>query len=77
MPAVALGMGLALAGLPSLHQRAPSAAVGAGIVLLAGYGLAASGLVLASLLGLMVAACGRAEPTASGTATATAERTGH
>ncbi|NJD28147.1 MAG: hypothetical protein FIA92_07600 [Chloroflexi bacterium] len=77
VPAVALGMGLALAGLPSLHQRAPSAAVGAGIVLLAGYGLAASGLVLASLLGLMVAACGRAEPTASGTATATAERTGH
>jgi hypothetical protein len=52
---VALALGLAVAGLPILHRWAPPAAVGASIVLLAGYGLAASGLVLAGLLGLVVA----------------------
>lgn len=51
----ATAVGLAVAGLPMLHGRAPWASLGAGIVLLAGYGLAASGLVLASLLGLIVA----------------------
>ncbi|MEW5989906.1 MAG: hypothetical protein AB1736_00995 [Chloroflexota bacterium] len=56
--AVALAAGLAIAGLPALHERSASAAIGAGIVLLAGHGLAASGLVLASLLGLVVAGIG-------------------
>jgi hypothetical protein len=54
-PLVALALGLAVTGLPALHRRAPAAAVGASVVLLAGYGLAASGLVLAGLLGLVVA----------------------
>lgn len=54
-PLVALAAGLAVAGLPALHRRAPAAAIGASVVLLAGYGLAASGLVLAGLLGLVVA----------------------
>jgi len=58
--AVAIAAGLAVAGLPVLHERRPAASVGAGIVLLAGYGLAASGLVLASLLGLVVAGIGGA-----------------
>lgn len=61
---VGLAAGLAVAGLPALHGRAPSAAVGAAIVLLAGNGLAASGLVLAGLLGLVLAACGSFEPVA-------------
>ena len=65
-PVVAIALGLAVAGLPALHERAPSASVGAGIVLLAGYGLAASGLVLASLLGLIVAGIGVKDGAASG-----------
>jgi hypothetical protein len=52
---VAVAAGLAVAGLPALHRRAPLAAIGASVVLLAGYGLAASGLVLAGLIGLVVA----------------------
>jgi hypothetical protein len=55
-PLVAVAIGLCAAGLPALHRYAPAAAVGAAIVLLAGYGQAASGLVLASLIGIMVAA---------------------
>lgn len=54
-PAIALALGLAVGGLPALYGRAPAAAVGASIVLFAGYGLAASGLILAALLGLIVA----------------------
>ncbi len=54
-PVVGLALGLALAGLPALHRRARAVAVGASIVLISGYGLAASGLVLAGLLGLIVA----------------------
>jgi hypothetical protein len=53
-PILALALGLAIAGLPALHRTAPQLAVGAAIVLFAGYGLAASGLLLASLLGLLV-----------------------
>lgn len=64
-PAIAVAVGLAVAGLPALHERTPSASVGAGIVLLAGNGLAASGLVLASLLGLVVAGMGGADRSAS------------
>jgi hypothetical protein len=52
---VALAAGLAVAGLPALHRRTAHVAVGASIILLAGYGLAASGLVVAGLLGLLVA----------------------
>lgn len=60
LPLVGLALGLAIAGLPALHRTAPQLAVGAGIVLFAGYGLAASGLLLASLLGLVVSgSCGR------------------
>lgn len=54
LPILALALGLAIAGLPGLHRAAPQLAVGAAIVLSAGYGLAASGLLLASLLGLIV-----------------------
>jgi hypothetical protein len=54
-PVVALALGIAAAGLPALHRRAPAAAVGASVALLAGHGLAASGLLLAGLLGLVVA----------------------
>lgn len=53
---VAVVVGLLLAGLPPLHRRMPMVAVGASTVLAAGIGLAASGLVLAGLLGLLVAA---------------------
>ncbi|MDO8484270.1 MAG: hypothetical protein Q7S35_04930 [Candidatus Limnocylindrales bacterium] len=53
--AVALALGLAVAGLPMLYRRAPALAIGASIVLLSGYGLAASGLVLAGLLGVVLA----------------------
>ena len=53
--AVAVAIGLVVAGLPGLHRDAPALALGAAVVLLAGYGLASSGLLLASLLGLMVA----------------------
>lgn len=52
---VAVALGLAVAGLPALHRRAPALAIGTSIVLCSGYGLAASGLVLAGLLGLVVA----------------------
>lgn len=52
---VAVALGLAVAGLPTLHRKAPTLAIGASIVLCSGYGLAASGLVLAGLLGLVVA----------------------
>jgi hypothetical protein len=54
-PFVAVALGLAVAGLPVLHRRAPALAIGASLVLLSGYDLAASGLVLAGLLGLVVA----------------------
>jgi hypothetical protein len=54
VPIVAVALGLAVAGLPVLHRRAPALAIGASIVLLSGYDLAASGLVLAGLLGLVV-----------------------
>lgn len=54
LPFLALALGLAIAGLPVLHRTVPHLAVGATIVLFAGYGLAASGLLLASLLGLVV-----------------------
>lgn len=54
LPFLALALGLAIAGLPVLHRTVPHLAVGAAIVLFAGYGLAASGLLLASLLGLVV-----------------------
>lgn len=54
LPILALALGLAVAGLPVLHRTAPRLAIGASIVLLAGYGLAASGLLLSSLLGLIV-----------------------
>ena len=54
-PAIALAVGLAVAGLPALHRHAPAAAVGASIVLFAGYGLSASGLILAALLGFIAA----------------------
>lgn len=53
--AVALTVGLAIVGLPALYRRAPTIAVGSATVLLAGYGLAASGLVLAGVLGLVIA----------------------
>ena len=55
VPVLALAAGLAVAGLPALYRRAPAAAMGGSIVLLAGYDLAASGLVLGGLLGLVVA----------------------
>lgn len=48
-------IGLAAGGLPALYRVAPGPSMGAAIVLFAGYGLAASGLVLAGLLGLIVA----------------------
>lgn len=54
-PFVAVAFGLAVAGLPVLHRRAPALAIGGSLVLLSGYDLAASGLVLAGLLGLVVA----------------------
>jgi hypothetical protein len=54
LPFLALALGLAIAGLPALHRTAPQLAVGAAIVLFAGYGLAASGLLFAALLGLIV-----------------------
>lgn len=65
VPLVAIAVGLAVGGLPAHHERRPSAAVGAAIVLLAGYGLAASGLVLASLLGLIIAGLRGVDRTAS------------
>lgn len=52
---VAVALGLAVAGLPVLHRRAPTLAIGTSIALCSGYSLAASGLVLAALLGLFVA----------------------
>lgn len=57
VPAEVIGvaLGLAVAGLPVLHRRTPALAIGASLVLLSGYDLAASGLVLAALLGLVVA----------------------
>lgn len=57
LPVVALAGGLAVAGIPVLHARTPQVAVGGSIIILAGSGLAASGLVLASLVGLLVARC--------------------
>jgi hypothetical protein len=60
LPAVfyAVPAGLAVAGLASLVGRRRGAAVGLGIVLLAGNALSASGLLLASLLGIAIAARG-------------------
>jgi hypothetical protein len=52
---VALALGLGTAGVPLLARRAPAAAAGAAIAILAGHGLAASGLLLAALLGIVVA----------------------
>lgn len=63
---VAAAAALALAGLPALHRASPGIAIGAGVVLLAGYSLAASGLVLAGLLGLAVAGHGNPSPAAAG-----------
>lgn len=57
-PVYAAAAGLALAGLPLLADRHRQAVIGVGIVLLAGNALAASGLLLAGLLGLAVAARG-------------------
>ncbi|MEX2184094.1 MAG: hypothetical protein WEC14_06575 [Chloroflexota bacterium] len=51
---IASAIALAVVGLPALHRGTPSLATGGSIVLLAGYGLSASGLVLASLLGLLI-----------------------
>lgn len=73
LPLAALVAGLAVMGLVALGSERRDLVVGLGIVLLAGYGLAASGLVLAGLLGLAVAS--RATwldgmPQASGTARA-------
>lgn len=53
-PAIGVAAGLAVAGLPSLGRSLPAVAIGSGIILLSGYALAASGLVLAALLGLLV-----------------------
>ncbi len=60
LPAVvyAAGGGLAVAGLLSLAGPRREAAVGLGTVLLAGNALSASGLLLAGLLGIAVAARG-------------------
>lgn len=55
VPLVAIAIGIAAGGLPLLHRRSPGLAIGAAIVLLSGYDLAASGLLLAGLLGLVVA----------------------
>lgn len=52
---VGVAAGFALGGLVALASVRRGLAVGLGIVLLAGYGLAASGLVLAGLLGLATA----------------------
>lgn len=54
-PIVGIAAAVAVAGLPGLTRRTWPVAVGGAIVLLAGYGLAANGLVLASLVGLLVA----------------------
>ena len=60
LPAVvyAAGGGLAVAGLLSLAGPRREAAVGLGTVLLAGNALSASGLLLAGLLGIAIAARG-------------------
>lgn len=55
---VAIGVGLA--GAPLLHARHSRIAIGAGISILAGFDLSASGLVLAGFLGLAAAQSGRA-----------------
>ncbi len=55
LPVLAVAAGLAIAGIPALARRAWRLAVGGTIVFLAGPGLVASGLVLASLVGLLVA----------------------
>jgi hypothetical protein len=62
VPVVAVALGLAVAGLPVLHRRAPAMAIGASIVLVSGYDLAASGLVLAGLLGLVVGSMDGPDP---------------
>lgn len=51
----AAAVGLVAGGLPALYRVAPGPSIGAAIVLFAGHGLAASGLVLAGLLGLIAA----------------------
>lgn len=63
---LAMALGLATAGLPILARRTPEVAIGIAIVLLAGFGLAASGLVLAGLLGLVVAGLAGAPPERAG-----------
>jgi hypothetical protein len=58
-PLLAVAVALAVTGLPLLARaglRCQSTALGGGIALLAGVGLSASGLTLAGLLGLVVAA---------------------
>lgn len=55
VPVIALTAGVSVAGLVALHRHEPRLAQGVGIALLGGSGLAASGLVLASLAGLCVA----------------------
>ena len=56
-PAVAVGiaLGIAVAGLPGLVRERGTLGVSAAIIVCAGYGLAASGLLLAGLLGLATA----------------------
>jgi hypothetical protein len=60
LPAIsyAAAAGLVTAGLPALAGKRRAAAVGLGIVLLAGNALSASGLLLAGLLGIAIAARG-------------------
>lgn len=77
VPIVAMAAGMAVPGLIALASSAPRMAVGAAIVLLAGSGLAASGLLLAGLLGLIVAATdGDADPGRPGAGSTSARVTG-
>lgn len=52
---LAVAVGLVVVGVPGVYRRAPAVAIGGSILLLSGYGLAASGLVLSGLLGLLIA----------------------
>jgi hypothetical protein len=53
---IAVAIGLAVAGVPALARERRTAGLGLGLLLLCGNGLAASGLVLATLLGLALVA---------------------
>jgi hypothetical protein len=59
---LAVAVGMVAVGVPGVHRRAPAVAIGGSIILLSGYGLAASGLVLSGLLGLLVAREDEAAP---------------